>query len=175
MLTANVLRSSRGISGDVGLLSASFANLGDFAVTGGSLTLADSGKLAVTGTVSAADVTLSAGTLDITGVVDASGTASLTATPGTIDITGTVSGATVVLSGAAGITETGVLNAGTLSGDSSAGGASLTGAAVTENNIGELGDFTTKQDFLLDDATVLHVTGTVSAPNVTLVSVVGET
>ncbi|HTN11659.1 MAG TPA: filamentous hemagglutinin N-terminal domain-containing protein, partial [Acetobacteraceae bacterium] len=152
------------------------ATLGDFAVTGGTLALKDSVALAMAGTASGTDVVLSASTLNITGTVDASGTASLTATPGTIGITGTVSGTTaVMLSGAAGITETGVLIAGTLSGDSSAGGASLTGAAVTENNIGELGDFTTKQDFVLHDATVLHVTGTVSAPNVTLVSVVGET
>ncbi|MBN8892303.1 MAG: filamentous hemagglutinin N-terminal domain-containing protein, partial [Rhodospirillales bacterium] len=121
------------VTGNVKLtstLSNAIGAIGDFKVNTGTFTLSSTAAVDVTGTLAASSVTLSssaaAAALTVTGEVDAVTSAALTTTLGSINITGKVSGpASVVLNGASGISETGVLIAGTLSGGSKGGGASL--------------------------------------------------
>jgi fibronectin-binding autotransporter adhesin len=113
---------------------------------GPSATIADTGPLAVNGTVSATAVSLTADS---------------------ITIPGNVKGNTVALFGTVGaISETGVLSAGALTG-SAATIANLTGTAFS-NQIGTVSRFTAA-GFTLDDGADLTVTGSISGgPSVTL-------
>ena len=119
-----------------------------------SATIVDVGTLLVSGTIapsagSVIAVGLTAGALDITGLVSDSGT-----------------GTTSLVSNAGTINETGTLIAGTLSGSAANGTlaalADLTGANGTVNQIGTLGAFTAGS-FVLNDGTGLTVSGPLTA------------
>ena len=135
-LNAGILQSSLGVSGDVSLPNAAVANIGDFAVTGGGFTLNDSVGLSMFGALTATKsaTIVDAGTLAVSGMI---GAPAIALTAGEIDIPGLVSGGgggTVNLVANAGsISETGTLIAGTLRGSATGGSgiANLSGATPT--------------------------------------------
>ncbi len=117
-------------------------------ISGGpNVTVLNNGALAIGGAVTAAAVSLTAGS---------------------ITIPGTVGGTTVGLFGTVGaITEIGVLNAVTLTG-TAATSASLTGTAFS-NSIGTVNGFNAPSGFTLDDGSSLTVLGAVTGgPGVTV-------
>jgi filamentous hemagglutinin family protein len=120
---------------------------GDYRLSGSAtFTLNDGIPLTIANTVSALSVGLKATSITIPGTVTAgtTGTVTLIATGGTIS-------------------ETGALIAGTLTG-SSTGATTLTGAAPATNQIINLGAFTAGAgSIVVNDGTVLTVTGLVSA------------
>ena len=133
--------------------------IGAFTVTGTgqSFNVTESGSLAVTGTLSAPGVTLSADSLTISGPITTGGTA--TGAVSLLTNIGTISGA-------------GIITTGTLGG-SAATTVNLSGA----NLIGSLGSFSAT-GFTLNDATPLTVGNTLSAAAVSLtapgISITGE-
>ncbi|MBV9734483.1 MAG: filamentous hemagglutinin N-terminal domain-containing protein [Acidisphaera sp.] len=119
-----------------------------------SVVISEPGTLLVSGTVAAPGVTL-----------DATPTFGTFANEGVIDITGAVvAGATAALNASGSITESGFVDAVTLTG-SSGGTTSL--ASIT-NAVTDLGGFTSTGAFGLADGTGLAVTGTVSAPSLSV-------
>ncbi len=142
-------------SGTLFVLTAphnSIATLGSVTLSG-DLTLAESGALNVAGPVSAADATLSAGTLGFAGSLDV-GTGTLA-----LGSAGTVSesGATIIAGTLAG---SGTVGAGTIGGDLLLDGAS--------NSIATLGSLTVGGNLTLADAHALSVNGPVGAANAAL-------
>ena len=124
-----------GMVGPVTFGSASVATLGAFAVSGGTLALANTSDLVVAGPVTAASIAItSAGTLTLAGTLTTSGLLALTASPGGI-VLGTavapalLSAGTVTLAGTAPISEpNGSILASTLA-VSDAAAVALNGAA----------------------------------------------
>ncbi len=110
---------------------------------GTAATIADNALVSVTGTVTAAAISLTGAAIAIPGLVTdgGAGTVALIATGGTID-------------------ETGTLIAGTLSG-SSTGATSLTGASATTNQIATLGTFSAAS-LTLNDGKSLGISGIVN-------------
>ena len=143
-LSAALLQSSLGVTGTVSLPHAAIGTVGSFDVTG-SFSLNDSATLSMLGPLTATNISLTAPSINIGGIVSdgGSGTTSLIATKGSIG-------------------ETGTLIAGTLSG-SAASNAILAGA----NRVGTLASFTAAS-FTLNDTTPLIVAGTLSAPAIAL-------
>jgi filamentous hemagglutinin family protein len=198
-LNVGTLFSSGGVNGSVQLgQSNTVAALGSFAVSGGgSFTLAAGPSVAVTGPISATGVTLSAGTMDVRGSINAGSVANdtlaLTTSSGTIglDNGAVLTGTTIALDGGASAVNIGsiaVVNAGSLltfagtgvtevaGGTISAGtlatAGALTGTAALgagQNTIATLGSFAvTGGDLALASTGSLAVTGPVSATNVIL-------
>jgi filamentous hemagglutinin family protein len=135
----------------LGLISASGASsvsLGSFTdVPNGGTVATMTGSLTIAGTVAANNIALSAGTIGISGFVNAATVLSIGASGG-------------------GITESGSITAPTLIGVGTiAGGATLTGT----NTIGALGNIALSSGTLaIHDTGNLSVAGTVAAPNVSL-------
>ncbi len=183
-ITAATLQSTGGSAGTVALgeTANSVAALGGFAVTGGDFTLIDSAALSVSGSLSAANVTLrgeAAATkaIDVSGSIKtgAGGTLTLAATnaAGGIALSGaldaSVTGAVDLSAGTGGISQTGGgITAGSLrSTGGTTGAVALTQAA---NAIGRLDNFVvTGNSFALTDASALNVAGTVKATGIALV------
>ncbi|HUB14477.1 MAG TPA: filamentous hemagglutinin N-terminal domain-containing protein, partial [Acetobacteraceae bacterium] len=166
-LTASTLSGRAGgtIAGSANLIgSNAIGTLGNFNVgNGGSFDLVNAGSVAVTGTVSAANATITSGTIALNNgsVIAPAGTVSLTSTSGAIALNGTavLDGATVGLNASTSIAAatTSALIAGVLTG--SATSVSLAGT----NNVGTLAAFTSGGNFVLNDGTALAVLGTVDA------------
>ncbi len=138
VLTTNILTGSAG--GDANFSAANaIAALGKFVVTnGGRFNLLNAGSIGVTGSVSAANATITAGTIGVSGSIVAPGSLDLTSSAGGIGLTGTalLNGGTVTLSSHTGITEasTSTILATDLSASAGAGGIvldSLTNAIGT--------------------------------------------
>jgi filamentous hemagglutinin family protein len=175
-ITAGTLQSTLGSAGAVLLDQGGNAigALGGFAVSGASLTLRSATALAVTGAVSAADITLRAGgtglLVDTTGSLTTGGTALLaTNKDGGIDLAGTINALVLDLSaGTGGIEQKdGTIAAGTLR--STGGSAGLVSLGLSGNTITTLADFTVNGDaFILASDTALKVAGPLVADNVTL-------
>ncbi len=175
-IIAMQLGSTDGVGGNVSLPQAGnqIEAIGNFALTGGDFTLVDAAALNVTGSLSAANVTLtdSSGGLALTigGSVTSTGTTRLAAPNGQIWLIGAVNAnsGTIDLNSGDGVIQTsGSLVAGTLrSGSGVTGSVSLASAT---NAIGKLDNFAvTAGDFLLTDARALTVNGVVSAGSITL-------
>ena len=194
-ITAATLQSTGGISGAAATLAGTanaIAGLGNFAVTGFSLSLSDTGALGVSGTVSASggtsSVTIGAAAGSTPTSITLSGTGNIAAPAVTlvagargIALNGTSvlgqTGATVVLSSTGGVSEVAgaTLTAATLqsSGGISGAAADLNGTA---NAIGALGGFVvTGFSLSLSDTGALGVGGTVSASSVTIGGAAGST
>ena len=136
------------IGGDVALTGRnSIGTLAGFALSPANsltLTLDDTGTLAVAGPVSAFDVTLASDEISIAGGISAGNVLALQS-PGTVTETGSIDAATLT------------------SGDGAVGAALLTGL----NSIATLGGFTAGT-LTLDDSGLLTVAGPVVAPTTTL-------
>ena len=140
-LTASTLSGSAG--GDAAFTATNtIAALGNFADTGFSFSLIDSGSLAVTGLVDAANISLNAGTIGITDLLNAGTMLALGATAGISEAsTATISAATLTSIGTIG------------------GGLTLDGTA---NRIGTLGVVNAAGLFALVDHEALAIAGAVS-------------
>jgi filamentous hemagglutinin family protein len=183
-IIASTLQSSGGVRNGATLVSGNNAigTLGPFAVASGDLQLLDTGSITVAGSVSAADVTITAGTIGVSNSIIAfgvsntlvtfGGTLGLTATAGGIGLnSGVVLDATTLDLSApgGGVTEVnnGVVIAGTLL--STQGVLNTVTLVSTGNSIGTLGAFEVSSgDFRLSDNGNLDVTGKVGADNVTI-------
>jgi len=165
-LNAGILQSSLGVSGNVSLPNAAVANIGDFAVTGGSFTLNDSIGLSVFGALTATKsaTIVDVGTLTVSGTI---GAPAIALTAGEIDIPGLVTdggdGTVSLVANAGSINETGTLIVGTLTGSVTGGSgiANFSGATPTTNQIATLGNFTAS-GFTLDNNSSLSVNGTLA-------------
>ncbi len=146
-LTSNGIGTGTIVGGATLTGSNTIGVLGSFAVSGGNLSLADTGSLSVAGVVTGPTIVLDAGTIGIAGFVHAATELDLGASAG-------------------GITEPGSITASTLASlGTIVGGATLTGT----NSIVTLGTVTTSGGgFSLNATGSLTVGGVVTAPNITL-------
>lgn len=132
-IVANLLQSSSGNTGTVSLAGSgnTIATLGSFAVTSGDFLLNNSGNLAVTGWVTAANVKIVSATIAVSGTIGAATDITLTAGVGGLSIaaTGIVSAARNGVFNAATTVNDGTIraNSGTLS---FGAGHTLTGTGV---------------------------------------------
>ncbi len=193
------LTGQTGVVALTGTLNANIGNIGSYTVLGsrfrpgaGDFALDVAGSTAVSGPLTAANVTIDesgASTMNVGGLIAASGTVSLTAgaialgtaadvqgtaitlTGGSVAMAGTAvlgkagqTGVVDVSTSAGGVTEasTATINAPILrSTGGVAGDVSLPGT----NAVDSLGNFTVTGSFALRDTAALRVTGTVSAPS----------
>ena len=170
-IVAAVLQSASNAAGAVTLGDTNnVGTLAGFVVNSGSLLLADgnSNNLSVTGSVSAAGVTLVAGTIATSNSIVSTGSLGLTATAGGISIASLASaGGTLDLSAASGVVTE--LNGGTIVAATLVSSQGVGNGATLLNNtngIGSLGQFTvTNGPFLLVDAQSLSIAAPVSAHN----------
>ena len=180
-IAATTLRVAvTGAGASLGQTKNSITALGDSTLTGGSLVLADSIALAVSGTVTADTITLSnsaAGTaLSLTGslITTAGGTITMAASnpAGAIELAGTLNAtATGIadLSAGADVTQSaGIITAGSLRSTGGIGGALALPQAG--NAIGTIGALAVAGDAAITDSIGLDITGTFSAANITLAS-----
>ncbi|MEI7714082.1 MAG: hypothetical protein WCI94_21790, partial [Rhodospirillales bacterium] len=146
ILTAAALTGSAG--GDVGLGSTnSIVAMLAFGVVGGDFNLVDGGSLSVAGSIGANNISLSAGTIGIANLLNASTSVRLGASAGGITESGSIS--------AAALASLGIV----------VGGATLTGT----NTIGLLGNFKVSGgNFSLTSTGSLAVPGTVVGPDIVL-------
>ena len=165
------MQSTGGIVGTVNLAGDQnvIPVLGSLAVTSGTFNLVDNGNLQVLGNLTANGIAINdAGALTVSGGLVASSNVSLTA--GSIAIDGLVSDSGVGTTNliANNITETGALIAGTLSG-SAADAADFTGATASANQIAALGNFSASS-FTLRNGSNLAIGGTINSGAITLVN-----
>ena len=181
IVASTVLQSTNGVTGTVSLSNTAnnVASVGSFAVTGGNFALVDNGNtgaLAVTGPVTAANVSIAdanTGTIVVTGSIGATTSLVLASGAGGIQLnTGEIlSGATVDLSPiSGGVTQvpTGMIVASSVL-RSTSGVTGTVNLAGTANTIASVGSFAvTSGDFSLVDTGNLSVAGKLTAPNITL-------
>ena len=181
IIASTVLQSTNGVTGTVSLSNTAnnVASVGPFAVTGGNFALVDNGNtgaLAVTGPVTAANVSIAdanTGTIVVTGSIGATTSLVLASGAGGIQLnTGEIlSGATVDLSPiSGGVTQvpTGMIVASSVL-RSTSGVTGTVNLAGTANTIASVGSFAvTSGDFSLVDTGNLSVAGKLTAPNITL-------
>ena len=180
MITAGTLQSSGGISGGAARLAGAnnaIAALGDFAVSGNTFSLSDTGPLAVDGAVSASSVTIggAAGSTPFgislagTGSVAAPGM-TLAAGNGGISIGGGTSlgqaGATVGLSTTGAVTE--ASGGGVIAGTLSVTGSMVSLSSVS-NEVSALGN-STATSFSLYDGTDLLIAAMLNAAQIALLA-----
>lgn len=158
-LTAASLTGSAGNNVTLGNANK-IAALTGFNDAGFRFALNNIGALNVAGAINAGTVAIAdSGTLTVNSAVSAS---AVSLTAGSINIPGLVNGGSVVLTGTTGsVAETGTLIAGTLTG-SAATSAHLSGATSTTNQIGTLGAYSAPAGFTLNDGVPLVMAGNVS-------------
>ncbi len=145
------------------------ATLGSFTVTAGTLALTDTGLLTVAGPVVAPTATLASNTIAVTGTMSG---AAATLTAGSIGISGLITTTSnLALESTGNVTETtaGIIDTPLLT----SGGTTIGGNALlsgTGNGIGTLGAFAAAGTLALDDTGLLTVAGPVIAPTTTLSS-----
>ena len=173
-IVGGLLRSNAGVTGSVTLAgnANTIATVGSFAVTSGDFTLSNSGSLAVTGPLTAANVRLSSATIAASASIGAATNLTLASgaggialnlgailTAATVDISATGGGGTEA---AAGKIVASLLQ----SSSGVTGSVTLAGSA---NTIATVGSFAVSSgDFSLTDTGNLAVTGRVTAANVRL-------
>ncbi len=167
-LVLRTLGSTGTIGGSVLLQSAANAigTLGGFAAAG-TLALTDGIALTVTGPVSAADVALTAPSLDVTGALAASAELTLTAPTIALAAGAAVSAPSVTLADG-GVSEdtAAVLAAQTLTSlGSIAGAVTLVGTA---NAVSQLANFVDAESLTLTDNTALTLAGIIAAPRIVI-------
>ncbi|MDR3534964.1 MAG: filamentous hemagglutinin N-terminal domain-containing protein [Acetobacteraceae bacterium] len=170
-IIAASLGSVAGLNGTVDLAGTANAigMLTSLTVTGGTFHLVDTGDLSMTGVLAAAGVQIvDGGSLTVSGSILPSGVSTAIAvglTAGAIDITGLVNagaaGSLSLVATAGGIAETGTILTGSLSG-AAITAATLDGAGSRVNHVATLGDFTATA-FSLRDGIGLTVAGDVTA------------
>jgi filamentous hemagglutinin family protein len=173
VLSAGTLASSGGITGTVNLAGTAntVASIGSVAVTSGDFTLVNTGKLAVTGNLTAGNVSLASDTITAASSIGAGTLLALSAGAGGIALnTGHIlTGATVDLSSGGGVSQisTGTIAASTILQSSSGvtGAVSLGGT----NTVAATGKFLVSGGgFTLNDTSTLSVGNTLSATAVSL-------
>ncbi|MGE0415931.1 MAG: filamentous hemagglutinin N-terminal domain-containing protein [Acetobacteraceae bacterium] len=160
-IVAGSLRSGQGVTGDVVLTGSANAigALADLAVTGGTFSLGQHGPLLVAGTLTADQIDLTAGTIDVTEQITSGvGTVTLLTTIGTIGQDGLIDAAThATLTSATALNQAGTITAG--------GSVMLSaGTSLTQGGtiVAALGGTLSAATDLLNSGTVLGI-GTSSA------------
>ena len=184
IVASTFLQSTNGVTGTVSLSNTAnnVASVGSFAVTGGNFALVDNGNtgaLAVTGPVTAANVSIAdanTGTIVVTGSIGATTSLVLASGSGGIKLSAAeiLSSATADLSTTGGgVTQVagGIVNATVLTSSNGIGGA--VSLPSTLNQIGTIGGMTVTGNLAVTDSQALTLAGKIAGSTVDLTTTVG--